>query len=136
MGDRRKISSEELAKVKSGEALGDGLVFVGRVRSSKDPGSKWADPFWMKRDGNREEVIRKYKAYFEQGSMRADVEELRGKTLLRDCDRDQACHADVLSRCETRRKRVPSQGVPFTAPSGKRPANQAGLQRGRQGGSR
>ena len=59
MGDRRKISSEELAKVKSGEALGDGLVYVGRVRSSKDQGSKWANPFRMKRDGNREEVIRK-----------------------------------------------------------------------------
>ena len=41
VGDRRKISCEELAKVKSGEALGDGLVYVGRVRSSKDPGSKW-----------------------------------------------------------------------------------------------
>ena len=48
-GDRRKISSEELAKVKSGESLGDGLVCVGRVRSSKDPGSKWANPFRMKK---------------------------------------------------------------------------------------
>ena len=45
----------------------------------------------MKRDGNREEeVIRKYKACFEQGSIRADVEELRKKTLLCHCDRDQA----------------------------------------------
>ena len=31
-----------------------------------------------------------------QGSIRADVEELRGKILLCHCDRDQACHADVL----------------------------------------
>ena len=76
VGDRRKISSEELAKVKSGEAPGGGLVYVRRGQSSKDPGSKWANPFRMKRDGNREEVIRKYKAY-EQGSIRADVEELR-----------------------------------------------------------
>ena len=45
--------------MKSGEALGDGLVCVGRVRSSKDPGSKRANPFRMKMDGNREEVIRK-----------------------------------------------------------------------------
>ena len=96
VGDRRKISSEEMAKVRSGEALGDDLVYVGRVRPSKDPVSKWANPFRMKRDGNREEVIRKYKAYFEQGSIGADVEELRGKTLLCHCDRDQACHADVL----------------------------------------
>ena len=29
VGDRRKISSEDLAKVKSGEALDGGLVFVG-----------------------------------------------------------------------------------------------------------
>ena len=40
--DRRKTSSEELAKVKSGEALGGGLLYVERVRSSKGPGSKWA----------------------------------------------------------------------------------------------
>ena len=34
------------------------------------------------------EVVKKYKAYFEQGGISADVEELKEKTLHCHCDRD------------------------------------------------
>ena len=59
-------------------------------------------------------MIRKYKDYFEQGCIRADVEELRVKTLLCHCDRDQACHADVLlNALRDTQKEGPESGGSF-----------------------
>ena len=65
-------------------------VFVGRP-------SKWGNPFKIGRDGTREEVVRKYRAYMESSpDARLEAEELRGKVLGCYCA-PKLCHADVLT---------------------------------------
>jgi len=69
-------------------------VYIGR-------GSIWGNPFMIGRDGNREEVIAKYKAWiverfeFQPGMREFILEPLRGKDLVCFCA-PQACHGDVL----------------------------------------
>lgn len=64
-------------------------VYVGRP-------SKWGNPFTIGKDGNREEVIQKYKEWFQtQPNLIASLHELRGKTLGCWCS-PKACHADYL----------------------------------------
>jgi len=63
-------------------------IYIGR-------GSKWGNPFIIGRDGNREEVIRKYREYIMQSDLLNDLEELRGKVLGCFC-KPKACHGDVL----------------------------------------
>lgn len=65
-----------------------GAVYVGR------PG-KWGNPFQIGRDGDRDEVIRKFTAHFLQSPLINDLDELRGKDLVCWCAPD-ACHADLL----------------------------------------
>lgn len=59
--------------------------------------SKWRNPFVIGKDGDRDEVLAKYRAYIipkiEAGEL--DLEELRGKILVCWCS-PQPCHADVL----------------------------------------
>ena len=68
----------------------DGFVYIGR-------GSKWGNPFVIGRDGNREEVIEKYRAYMTDQSpiLFGDLAELVGKQLVCYC-KPLACHGDVL----------------------------------------
>jgi hypothetical protein len=67
-------------------------VYVGRP-------SKYGNPFEIGKDGNRAQVIAKYKAWInqpEQAALRAQARrELRGKDLVCWCA-PQACHADIL----------------------------------------
>ncbi len=63
-------------------------VYIGR-------GSKWGNPFIMGKDGNREEVIEKYKKYITKSYLLNDLEELRGKILGCFC-KPKACHGDIL----------------------------------------
>jgi hypothetical protein len=64
-------------------------VFVAR-------GSKWGNPFVIRRDGSRDEVIAKYRAWLlEQPALMAALPELRGKDLICWCAPER-CHADVL----------------------------------------
>ena len=64
-------------------------VYIGR-------GSKWGNPFKIPRDGNREQVIEKYRQYIlSKPELLNDLEELRGKTLGCWC-RPAKCHGDVL----------------------------------------
>lgn len=65
-------------------------VYIGRP-------SKWGNPFVIGKDGNREEVVRKYREYLLANfELRAQAqEELRGKNLICWCA-PQACHGDVL----------------------------------------
>ena len=63
-------------------------VYIGR-------GSKWGNPFKIGRDGNREEVIEKYREYIMQSGLLSHLEELRNKTLGCFC-KPLACHGDVL----------------------------------------
>jgi len=64
-------------------------VYIGRP-------SKWGNPFVIGRDGTREEVIKKYKAWIKtQPHLMASLHELKGKTLGCWCA-PRPCHGDVL----------------------------------------
>jgi hypothetical protein len=63
-------------------------VYVGRP-------SKWGNPFVIGKDGDRKEVISKYKDWIVKQEVFKDIEELRGKVLACWCH-PQECHADVL----------------------------------------
>nr|VFK39855.1 MAG: protein of unknown function (DUF4326) [Candidatus Kentron sp. SD]VFK45300.1 MAG: protein of unknown function (DUF4326) [Candidatus Kentron sp. SD] len=67
-------------------------VYIGR-------GSKWGNPYAMGFDGDRDEVIHKFKYDFEKDFLkfsREDALELKGKTLGCHC-KPAACHGDVLA---------------------------------------
>ena len=65
-------------------------VYIGRP-------SKWGNPFVIGRDGSREQVIAKYRAWvLAQPELVAALPELRGKILGCWCA-PQACHGDVLA---------------------------------------
>lgn len=76
-------------------------VYIGRP-------SKWGNPFVIGRDGNRQEVIAKHKAWLLGESksgmamsalakrLRADLPELMGKTLGCFCA-PLPCHGDTLA---------------------------------------
>jgi hypothetical protein len=58
--------------------------------------SIWGNPFIIGRDGTREEVIAKYRAWImQQPELLKRVKELKGKVLGCWCA-PQACHGDVL----------------------------------------
>lgn len=64
-------------------------VFIGRP-------SKWGNPFKIGRDGNRAEVISKYRIYLSmKPKLMACLGELRGKDLICFC-KPKPCHGDVL----------------------------------------
>ena len=58
--------------------------------------SKWGNPFEIGKDGTRDEVIAKYRAWImTQDKLLDSLHELVGKTLGCWCS-PQACHGDVL----------------------------------------
>ena len=64
-------------------------VYIGRP-------SKWGNPFVIGRDGNRDEVVRKYLDYIlESENLLNDLHELKGKNLGCYCA-PELCHGDVL----------------------------------------
>ncbi len=64
-------------------------VYIGRP-------SKWGNPFVIGKDGNRDEVIEKYrKRILKNKKLLDDLEELRDKVLGCWC-RPHKCHGDVL----------------------------------------
>jgi hypothetical protein len=66
-------------------------VYIGR-------GSSYGNPYVIGVDGDREEVIRKYRYDFERGYLKFSKEEvlaLKGKVLGCHC-KPLACHGDVL----------------------------------------
>lgn len=70
-------------------------VYIGRP-------SKWGNPFTIGKDGNREQVIEKYRNWIiKQPNLMSDLHELKGKTLGCWCS-PKACHGDVLAElvCE------------------------------------
>lgn len=72
-------------------AIPAGAIYIGR-------GSKWGNPFFIGRDGDRAAVIVKYERYLRQRHdlLRA-LDELRGKDLVCFCA-PLACHGDLLLR--------------------------------------
>lgn len=67
-----------------------GAVYIGRP-------SKWGNPFVIGKDGDRDEVIAKYRAWLmSQPDLIAQArKELAGKDLVCFCA-PKACHGDVL----------------------------------------
>ena len=62
-----------------------------------DRRTKWGNPYRIGRDGTREEVIAKYRAYIRsRPDLMAALPELRGKRLLCHCA-PLPCHGDVLA---------------------------------------
>jgi len=61
--------------------------------------SKWGNPFEIGRDGDRGEVIEKYREYIASRPdlMEAAKKELKGKTLGCWCH-PQKCHCDILAK--------------------------------------
>jgi Domain of unknown function (DUF4326) len=71
-------------------------VYIGRP-------SKWGNPFVIGRDGTRDEVLRKYRAWIvNQPKLMAELPKLQGKVLGCWCA-PQACHGDVLIDLAERR---------------------------------
>lgn len=65
-------------------------VYVGRP-------SKWGNPFSIGKDGTRDEVIEKYRAWVgQQAMLMAGLHELKGKVLGCWCY-PAPCHAEVLA---------------------------------------
>jgi hypothetical protein len=64
-------------------------VYVGRP-------SKYGNPFIIGRDGNREQVVEKFRQHYIDNFWREQIQtELKGKDLVCWCA-PLACHADVL----------------------------------------
>ena len=64
-------------------------VYIGR-------GSVWGNPFKIGVDGNRKEVIEKYRVYLENSDeLLYRVHELKGKRLGCHC-KPKDCHGDIL----------------------------------------
>jgi hypothetical protein len=79
-----------------------GVVFIDGERFPKQA-SKWANPFKIGRDGDRDEVLAKYEEYIRERIRSGEIslDELRGKNLGCWCvegDRDDkmVCHGQIL----------------------------------------
>ena len=76
-----------------GHYMHDSGVFIGRP-------SKWGNPFKLRKDGTRAEVIRKYTLWIwapKQKALRAAARrELRGKRLVCFCA-PLMCHGHILA---------------------------------------
>lgn len=58
--------------------------------------SKWGNPYKIGRDGNRDEVVKKFITYLlTNQKLMADLHELKGKDLVCCCS-PQLCHGHVL----------------------------------------
>jgi hypothetical protein len=67
-----------------------GDVFIGRP-------SKWGNPFVIGRDGDRAEVVARYRRWIaDQPELLAALPELRGRRLVCFCA-PLPCHGDVLA---------------------------------------
>jgi len=85
----------------------DGCQYVGR-------GTKWGNPFKIGRDGNRDEVIAKYEAWFETSGLEEFLDEIRGLNLVCWCA-PLRCHGDfLLRRANFKCAEVPRGNSPTT----------------------
>ena len=73
-------------------------IYIGRATRGYK-GSEFANPFKIDKDGDRDEVIRKYRDYFYERLKELDfkkkVDSLRGKRLGCWC-KPEHCHGDVI----------------------------------------
>jgi len=91
-GIKSRVINTEATKVVNIDKGEKCDVYIGR-------GTKWGNPYAIGVDGDRDEVIRKYKYDFERGFLKfskEEVLELKGKILGCHC-KPAACHGDVLT---------------------------------------
>lgn len=85
----------ELTKVVNRDKGDPYDVYIGR-------GTIWGNPYQMGVDGDREEVIRKFKYDFDNGLLKVsgdletNLSNLRGKQIACHC-KPAACHGDVIA---------------------------------------
>jgi len=72
------------------DCIPPGAVYIGRP-------SKWGNQFIIGRDGNREQVVQKYREWLltQPALIEQARKELKGKDLVCFCS-PQKCHGDVL----------------------------------------
>ena len=73
------------------------IVYVSRP-------SKWGNPYRIGVDGNREQVLKKYREYLAAtpGLVEDAKKELKGKNLACWCKLTEDCHADILLKIANR----------------------------------
>jgi hypothetical protein len=78
-------------------------TYIGRaVPRSGFKASIWANLFKLGKDGTRDEIIAKYRAWlFTQPDLMARLPELKGKVLGCWCA-PEACHGDILAELANR----------------------------------
>jgi len=71
-------------------------IYIGRGFAEFSE-SDWANPFHIGKDGNLNEVLRKYRGHIlSRPDLIARLHELKDKTLGCWCQGKHACHGDVL----------------------------------------
>jgi hypothetical protein len=71
-------------------------IYIGRAFAEFNE-SDWHNPFHLGKDGNRKEVLRKYREYLlSRPDLLSHLSELKDKTLGCWCKPKLACHGDVL----------------------------------------
>lgn len=96
-------------------------IYIGRPHPRFPQGSKWANPFKITGECDREEVIRQFEAWLpKQNKLMQALSELEGKVLGCWCKSKtdpKPCHGDVLLKfLEIRRRNIsqtPENRIPF-----------------------
>ena len=85
-----------------------GAVYIGRVNARyRLPASKWANPFAVKREADREAAIASYERWLgSQPQLMAALRELHGRDLVCWCV-PLPCHGDVLLRLANEEEEPP-----------------------------
>ena len=84
-GYRRRISPEEMRLLKEGREKELGGIYVGRVIPWKGTRSIWSNPFRMGQDGDRGQVVKKFRDWFPSSEVAREVGCLKGKVSLCHC---------------------------------------------------
>lgn len=74
-------------------------LYIGRKNSfyNEPVDSKWANKYIIGKDGNREEVIEKYRqGLLNNPKLLADLHEIDDQVLGCYCAPDYKCHGDIL----------------------------------------
>ncbi len=73
-------------------------VYIGRKCNEHPEGSPWANPFWVGREGSREKMLDKYRAWaLSQPALVAQIKaELKDKVLGCGCP-PNGCHGTILA---------------------------------------
>lgn len=71
-----------------------------------DRTTKWGNPFVIGKDGNRDEVIKKYRIWLsQQAGLLSEVDSLKDKTLGCWC-KPKPCHGDILAELANHNSRL------------------------------